>query len=53
MLDLTSTTEEPHYLNYCQQQTETRKPGEPKSKKLNNPKFAEEEGEPFIEYCVV
>ena len=43
MLDLISTTEELHYENYRQQQMETRKFGEPKVKKLDNPKFREEE----------
>ena len=43
MLDLISTTEEIHYENYRQQQMETRKFGEPKVKKLDNPKFKEEE----------
>jgi len=43
MLDLINTTEESHYENYRQQQMETRKFGEPKVKKLDNPKFKEEE----------
>ncbi|KXN85166.1 hypothetical protein AN958_11588 [Leucoagaricus sp. SymC.cos] len=43
MLDLVSTTEEIHYENYRQQQMETRKFGEPKVKKPDNPKFREEE----------
>jgi septin family protein len=43
MLDLISTTEESHYENYCQRQMETRKYGERKVKKFNNPKFQEEE----------
>lgn len=43
MLDLISTTEELHYENYRQQQMETRKFGERKVKKFNNPKFQEEE----------
>jgi len=43
MLDLISTSEELHYENYRQQQMETRKFGEPKVKKLDNPKFKEEE----------
>ena len=43
MLDLISSTEELHYENYRQQQMETRKFGEPKVKKLDNPKFKEEE----------
>ena len=43
MLDLISTTEDSHYEAYRQQQMETRKFGEPKVKKLDNPKFKEEE----------
>ena len=43
MLDLISTSEELHYENYRQQQMETRKFGEAKVKKLDNPKFKEEE----------
>jgi len=43
MLDLISTSEELHYENYRQQQMQTRKPGEPKAKKLENAKFKEEE----------
>ncbi|KAN0103946.1 Septin domain containing protein [Russula decolorans] len=43
MLDLISMTEESHYENYRQQQMETRKYGERKVKKFNNPKFQEEE----------
>ncbi|KDQ57932.1 hypothetical protein JAAARDRAFT_155580 [Jaapia argillacea MUCL 33604] len=43
MLDLISTTEDFHYENYRQQQMETRKFGEPKPRKLDNPKFKEEE----------
>jgi cell division control protein 12 len=43
MLDLISTSEDSHYENYRQQQMETRKFGEPKVKKLDNPKFKEEE----------
>jgi len=43
MLDLISTTEETHYENYRQTQMETRKPGEPKAKKVDNPKFREEQ----------
>ena len=43
MLDLISTTEDLHYENYRQQQMETRKFGEPKVKKVDNPKFKEEE----------
>ena len=43
MLDLISTTEDTHYENYRQQQMETRKLGEPRVKKSDNPKFKEEE----------
>jgi len=43
MLDLINTTEETHYEAYRQAQMETRKFGEPKVKKLDNPKFKEEE----------
>jgi cell division control protein 12 len=43
MLDLIQTTEELHYETYRQQQMETRKFGEPKPKKQENPKFKEEE----------
>ncbi|GAA5975489.1 hypothetical protein JCM21900_003570 [Sporobolomyces salmonicolor] len=43
MLDLITTSEEMHYENYRQQQMETRKFGEPKVKKVENPKFKEEE----------
>ncbi|KAK4054730.1 Septin spn4 [Microbotryomycetes sp. JL201] len=43
MLDLVHTTEEMHYENYRQSQMETRKFGEPKVKKIENPKFKEEE----------
>ncbi|WFD36596.1 Septin spn4 [Malassezia cuniculi] len=43
MLDLMTSTEEFHYENYRQQQMETRKFGEPKVKKLDNPRFKEEE----------
>ncbi len=43
MLDLVTTTEETHYEAYRQAQMETRKYGEPKVKKLDNPKFKEEE----------
>lgn len=43
MLDLISSSEEIHYENYRQLQMETRKFGEPKIKKLDNPKFKEEE----------
>jgi cell division control protein 12 len=43
MLDLITSTEENHYEAYRLQQMETRKFGEPKVKKLDNPKFKEEE----------
>ncbi|KAI8147536.1 Septin-domain-containing protein [Fennellomyces sp. T-0311] len=43
MNDLISTTEEIHYENYRQIQMETRKFGEAKSKKYENPKFKEQE----------
>jgi septin family protein len=43
MLDLVSTTEETHYESYRLAQMETRKFGEPKVKKVDNPKFREEE----------
>ncbi|KAL7419538.1 Septin spn4 [Cryptotrichosporon argae] len=43
MLDLVSSTEEGHYENYRLQQMETRKFGEPKVRKLDNPKYKEEE----------
>jgi septin family protein len=43
MLDLVTTTEENHYESYRLAQMETRKFGEPKVKKLDNPKYREEE----------
>jgi len=43
MLDLISTTEDSHYEAYRQTQMETRKFGEGKVKKTDNPKFKEEE----------
>lgn len=43
MLDLIHTTEENHYEVYRAQQMETRKFGEARPKKLDNPKFKEEE----------
>ncbi|KAL1921812.1 uncharacterized protein VTP21DRAFT_10454 [Calcarisporiella thermophila] len=43
MLDLIHTTEEIHYENYRQQQMETRKFGDPKVRRFDNPKFREEE----------
>lgn len=43
MLDLITSTEELHYENYRQSQMETRKFGEGKVKKLDNPRFKEEE----------
>ncbi|SMQ53138.1 unnamed protein product [Zymoseptoria tritici ST99CH_3D7] len=43
MLDLIHTTEETHYEAYRAQQMETRKFGEARPRKLDNPKFKEEE----------
>lgn len=43
MLDLIHTTEEQHYEVYRAQQMETRKFGEARPRKLDNPKFKEEE----------
>ncbi|KAI8980396.1 putative septin [Pilobolus umbonatus] len=43
MNDLITTTEETHYENYRQNQMSTRKFGEPKVKKYENPKFKEDE----------
>lgn len=43
MLDLIHTTEENHYETYRGQQMETRKFGEARPRKLDNPKFKEEE----------
>jgi len=43
MLDLITSTEETHYESYRLAQMETRKFGEPKVKKVDNPKFKEEE----------
>lgn len=43
MLDLIHTTEENHYEVYRAQQMETRKFGEARPKRLDNPKFKEEE----------
>jgi len=43
MLDLIHTTEEVHYEQYRAQQMETRKFGEARPRKLDNPKFKEEE----------
>ncbi|WWD17855.1 hypothetical protein CI109_102299 [Kwoniella shandongensis] len=43
MLDLITSTEENHYEAYRLAQMETRKFGEPKVKKLDNPKYREEE----------
>jgi cell division control protein 12 len=43
MLDLINTTEETHYENYRLSQMETRKFGEPRVRKVDNPKFKEEE----------
>ncbi|WVF70496.1 hypothetical protein IAT40_005286 [Kwoniella sp. CBS 6097] len=43
MLDLITSTEETHYESYRLAQMETRKFGEPKVRKLDNPKYREEE----------
>ncbi|KAI9315526.1 Septin-domain-containing protein [Dichotomocladium elegans] len=43
MLDLIATTEEVHYENYRQQQMASRKFGEPKVSKYENPKHREKE----------
>ncbi|KAI8646594.1 Septin-domain-containing protein [Parasitella parasitica] len=43
MLDLISSTEEIHYEHYRQQEMATRKFGEPKLKKSENPKLREKE----------
>ncbi|KAK9451765.1 septin [Limtongia smithiae] len=43
MLDLICSTEEKHYEAYRVQQMETRKFGEARPRKLDNPKFKEEE----------
>lgn len=43
MLDLITTTEEGHYESYRTTQMETRKYGEAKVRKMDNPKFKEEE----------
>lgn len=43
MLDLINTTEDVHYESYRTTQMETRKYGEAKVRKLDNPKFKEEE----------
>ncbi|KAG1139930.1 hypothetical protein G6F37_009390 [Rhizopus arrhizus] len=43
MHDLISTTEENHYENYRQSQMGTRKFGEPKQNKYENPRFKEDE----------
>ena len=43
MLDLITSTEENHYEAYRLAQMETRKFGEPKVKKLDNPKYKDEE----------
>lgn len=45
MLDLIQSTEDFHYENYRSKQMETRKLGEPKSKKWDNPKYKKEEEE--------
>lgn len=43
MLDLITSTEDSHYEAYRAQQMETRKFGETRPRKLDNPKFKEEE----------
>jgi cell division control protein 12 len=43
LLDLIQTTEELHYEAYRSQQMETRKFGEARARKFDNPKFKEEE----------
>ena len=43
MLELIQTTESTHYENYRAAQMETRKFGEAKPRRLDNPKFKEEE----------
>lgn len=43
MLDLITNTEDYHYENYRQAQMETRKYGEPRVKRFENPRFKEEE----------
>ncbi|KAK9456990.1 cell division protein GTP binding protein [Dipodascopsis uninucleata] len=43
MLDLITTTEDKHYESYRALQMETRKYGEARPRKLDNPKFKEEE----------
>lgn len=43
MLDLIETTEEVQFENYRQQQMETRKPGDVKPRRVDNPKHKEEE----------
>lgn len=43
MLDLIATSEDVHYETYRQAQMETRKFGEPKVRRVDNPKFKEEE----------
>lgn len=45
MLDLITTTEQVHYEQYRTSQMETRKFGEAKARKLENPKFKQEEEE--------
>lgn len=45
MLDLITTTEQGHYEAYRSSQMETRKFGEAKARKLENPKFKSEEEE--------
>lgn len=43
MLDLINTTEDVHFEMYRSTQMETRKQGEAKVRKFDNPKFKEEE----------
>lgn len=45
MLDLVQSTEDVHYEKYRSKQMETRKPGESKSRKWDNPKYKKEEEE--------
>lgn len=45
MLDLAQSTEDLHYENYRTKQMETRKLGEPRPRKWDNPKYKKEEEE--------
>lgn len=45
MLDLIQSTEDVHYENYRTKQMETRKLGDPKPRKWDNPKYKKEEEE--------